>query len=194
MSTIHFFHYDACRTLTFTSYMSADSGYSLADQGFWYSGNGEKVICCGCGWEFLPRKSVSARSDHLYENPNCHLFRFSIVHGGELQHVTMGLTDGLEEKVARMLGTDVMKRSYKARLSTFDTQSSVSETLRAELADNGFYMGSHAKPICSYCQVLYDLSNRKEGEVFNNHKAMAPHCIFSRGIDVTDFSDFLTIN
>src|SRR6218665_4090560 len=46
----------------------------LASMGFYSSGRGEEVTCCGCGVthaSFQPRQNI--RRAHIQRSPNCHM-------------------------------------------------------------------------------------------------------------------------
>lgn len=180
---VHWFNYDHARDYTFLSWYDSLEGQQLATDGFFYMGNGRKVVCCGCFKEITVDNYSTTRRIHEEARPTCKLFRVIHMISGVPTPLTYG-AHGYDQEMAKAWTQYSLRKSYDLRFDTFEEWNHPLITAE-EAAMNGFIYSGFGDAIeCSYCRVHInqpDTQNLRE-----LHEKLSSHCKFVRNYDTED--------
>jgi baculoviral IAP repeat-containing protein 7/8 len=166
---------------------------ALANAGFHYSGQRDKVVCAFCtieieGWSEL---TLNPREEHRARSPNCpfvSLTSFQTTNTSPVETPTPNMiasnSTGIDiEARASIPSVDTLKVEIN-RLKTFHNWSLSSPVQPADLAAAGlFYSGLKDTVQCAFCDG--QLFNWVPGDqAVSEHRHFFPSCPFIMGNDV----------
>lgn len=165
---LHWFNYAAGREFSFISSTLEPSLVSqLVDDGFYWMGDSDSVVCCGC---FNTTKiTMTTRLDHQMLVPDCFLLTLRINLNGQSMVAKVGMFSA-DQGLKELLHSHRRIYLLASRLRTFGQANGFA------LASMGFVKNEDESLECTYCHFL--TTDTDENTLMQRHKKNRPNCIF----------------